>query len=107
MIKITRGTYGRVVDGEVEAMTKDSQPFSLSEEREAELVALGVAVKVEGPVNVSKYESMKMPDLRKVAAAKGIDNAHEVKSRKKLVSLIESAPELFDEKRNSGLLSEE
>lgn len=107
MIKIIKGTYGRMVDGEVEAMTKDSQPFSLSEKREAELVAQGVAVKVDEPVKASKYEGMKMPELRKVAAAKGIDNAHEVKSKKKLVSLIESAPELFDEKRNSGLLSEE
>jgi len=47
MIRMIKGTYGRVVNGVVEAMTKHSEPFSLPEAREAELVAAGVAVKVK------------------------------------------------------------
>ena len=109
MIKILRGTYGRVVSGSVEAMTNKSEPFSLSEKREAELVALGVAEKVDEPVKASKYDGMKMPELREIAASKGIENPHEVKNKKKLVSMIEAAEaqELDDDKALSGLLSEE
>lgn|GEM_PF-3383698 len=114
MIKIIKGTYGRVIDGGVEAMTKGSAPFSLSEKREAELIALGVAEKVDEPVKASKYDGMKMPELREVAAAKGIENAHEVKSRKKLVAMIEDVEgktttdnEVDDDKALSGLLSED
>lgn len=47
MIKMVKGTYGYRVNGSVEAMTKRSGPFSLSEARENELVEAGVAVKVE------------------------------------------------------------
>ena len=47
MIKIIKGSYGLKVDGVVTAMRPGSDPFSLSEAREAELVALGVAEKVE------------------------------------------------------------
>lgn len=54
MIKIIKGTYGRVVDGQVEAMTKHSAPFSISESREAELVAAGVAEYVEEPEQAKK-----------------------------------------------------
>ena len=39
MIRMTKGTYGLVVGGSVEAMTQHSGPFSLSKEREAELLA--------------------------------------------------------------------
>ena len=49
MIKIINGTYGyRNSDGRVEAKTPKSKPFSLSEEREAELVDAGVAEYVNG-----------------------------------------------------------
>lgn len=71
MIKMIKGTYGRVVDGVVEAMTPRSGPFKLSEKREAELVAAGVAVKVEEPVN--DYEGMKMTELRDLAEERGVD----------------------------------
>ena len=47
MIKMVKGTYGLMKNGNVEAMTKRSEPFSISEKREAELVKAGVAVKVE------------------------------------------------------------
>ena len=43
MIRMIKGTYGLMVDGSVEAMTPHSGPFSISKEREAELVAAGVA----------------------------------------------------------------
>lgn len=71
MIKMIKGTYGRVVNGEVEAMTPRSGPFKLSEKREAELVAAGVAVKVEEPV--SEYSDMKMAELRDLAEERGVD----------------------------------
>lgn len=73
MIKMVKGTYGRVTKGGVEAMTKHSAPFSLSKTREAELVAAGVAVKVEEPAQATAYENMKMAELRKIAAAQGVD----------------------------------
>ena len=61
MIKMIKGTYGRVENGTVEAMTKHSAPFKLSEKREAELVAAGVAVKVEEPTQAKAYDNMKYP----------------------------------------------
>lgn len=47
MIKMIKGTYGLKTNKGVEAMTKHSAPFSLSEKREEELIQAGVAVKVE------------------------------------------------------------
>ncbi|WP_455619636.1 response regulator receiver protein [Eisenbergiella sp.] len=91
MIKIIKGTYGRVVNGSVEAMTKRSAPFSLTEAREAELVAAGVAVKVEKTEH-EPYESMKMAELRKAAAALGVD-ASTAKSKKEVIVMLEAAEE--------------
>ena len=99
MIKMVKGTYGRVTSGGVEAMTKHSAPFSLSETREAELVAAGVAIKVEEPPKA--YEKMKMAELRKVAAARGID-VSAAKTKKEAVAILEA-----DEKQHSGLLAED
>lgn len=65
MIKIIKGTYGLKVDGKVVAMTKDSEPFSLDAAREDELVADGVAVKVEEPE--ATRERVRKPTRRKVA----------------------------------------
>lgn len=90
MIQMIKGTYGRKVNGAVEAMTKHSPPFSLSEKREAELVAAGVAVKVEGPEKVSPYADMKMADLRKQAAALGVDVSG-AKSKKAIIAALEAA----------------
>lgn len=47
MIKIIKGTYGLKVDGNIKPMKPGSEPFSLSKERESELVSLGVAEYVE------------------------------------------------------------
>ena len=88
MIKMIKGTYGRVVDGVVEAMTPRSAPFNLSEEREAELVAAGVAVKVEEPE--SKYTGMKMTELRALAEARGVDVAG-ARRKSDIIAALESA----------------
>lgn len=90
MIQIIKGTYGLVVNGTVEAMTKDSAPFSLSKAREAELVAAGVAVKVEEPEQPTAYADMKMAELRKAAAAQGID-ASGAKSKKEVIAMLTAA----------------
>lgn len=89
MIKIIKGTYGRVVNGSVEAMTKRSDPFSLAEAREAELVGMGVAVKVEA-ADQANYDNMKMAELRKAAAALGVD-ASTVKTKKEVIAMLEAA----------------
>lgn len=102
MIKIIKGTYGRVVNGVVEAMTKRSAPFKLSEKREAELVAAGVAVKVEEPAEDNPYGSMKMSELRKAAADRGVD-ASGARYKKDIIALLEA----YDEKQESGLLEED
>lgn len=90
MIKMVKGTYGLVVDGGVEAMTKRSAPFTLPEAREAELVAAGVAVKVEEPAQAKTYAKMTMAELRKAAAAMGVD-AGTAKTKKEVISMLEAA----------------
>ena len=109
MIKMIKGTYGRVVNGTVEAMTKHSAPFKLSEKREAELVAAGVAVKVEEPEQETPYSKLKMAELRKLAASRGVD-VSEAKSKKEVIAILEAAesPEFpEDDKQYCGLIDEE
>lgn len=90
MIKMTRGTYGlRKADGSVEAVTPASGPFSINQKREAELVELGVAVKVESPEG-NTYEDKKMSDLRKMAAKRGVD-VKAAKSKAEVIAAIETA----------------
>lgn len=89
MIKMIKGTYGRVANGVVEAMTKRSAPFSLPEAREAELVAAGVAVKVEENAEAKTYGNMKMAELRKAAAALGVD-ASAAKTKKEVIAMLEA-----------------
>ena len=88
MIKMIKGTYGRVVDGVVEAMTPRSGPFKLSEKREAELVAAGVAVKVEEPV--SEYAGLKMTELRTLAEERGVDVTG-AKRKADIIAALEAA----------------
>ena len=90
MIKMIKGTYGRMVNGAVEAMTKRSAPFSLSKTREAELVAEGVAVYVEEPAQGKTYANMKMAELRKAAAALGVD-VSAAKTKKEVIAMLEAA----------------
>lgn len=49
MIKIICGVYGHKVGGRVVPMTKNSEPFELTPEQEARLVARGVAAYVDEP----------------------------------------------------------
>lgn len=81
MIQMVKGTYGRMANGRVEPMTKRSSPFSLSEAREAELVKAGVAVKVEASDQANDYNRMKMAELRKAAAAAGVDAERQKRPR--------------------------
>lgn len=90
MIKMIKGTYGMKVNGVVEAMTKRSAPFSLSAEREAELVKAGVAAYVEETAEEKALSNMKMAELRKTAAAYGVD-ASKCRSKKETIELIEAA----------------
>lgn len=105
MIKMVKGTYGRMVNGVVEAMTKHSGPFSLSEAREAELVAAGVAVKVEETAKVKAYANMKMAELRKAAAALGVD-ASAAKTKKEVIAMLEAA-EAQEETQEPEAVAEE
>ena len=90
MIKMIKGTYGRVENGAVQAKTKHSAPFSLPEAREAELVAAGVAVYVEEPTQAKAYDKMKMAELRKAAAALGVD-ASAAKTKQEVIAMLEAA----------------
>lgn len=90
MIKMIKGTYGLKVNGVVQAMTKHSAPFSLPAAREAELVKAGVAAYVEEPAEGEKLSGMSMAELRKAAAAYGVD-ASKCRSKKEAIRLIEAA----------------
>lgn len=91
MIKMIKGTYGlRKKDGELEAMTPRSGPFSISKTREDELVALGVAEKVEAPETENPYEGKTMAELRKLAADRGVD-VKAAKSKSEVIAALEAA----------------
>lgn len=107
MIRMLKGTYGLEKNGTVEAMTKHSGPFSLPESREAELIAAGVAEKVE--YTDIPYEDMKMTELRKIAASYGKD-ASRCKTKKAVIGMIRLAEEAQwqeDNKLYSGLFEED
>lgn len=90
MIKMIKATYGLAkADGSVEAMTPAFGPFSVNPEREAELIALGVAVKVESAEG-SPYEDMKTGELKKLAAERGVD-VKAAKSKSEVIAAIEAA----------------
>lgn len=105
MIKMIKSTYGLVTGGTVVAMTKRSGPFSLSEEREAQLIAAGVAVKVEE--SEKKYTTdMKMAELRAAAAALGVDVSG-AKSKKEVIVRLEAAEAAGETEPNTEADGEE
>lgn len=110
MIRMIKGTYGHMVGGRVEAMTKHSPPFSLSAAREAELVAAGVAVKVEEPAQAKTYASMKMAELRQAAEALGVD-VSAAKTKKEVIAMLEARAQEpllpIDDREFSGLLTDD
>lgn len=64
MIQMKAGTFGLSVNGYVKAMTKESGPFVASEEQEARLVKLGLAVYVPdvAPVGFDETPTAELPD---------------------------------------------
>lgn len=90
MIRMIKGTYGLVKNGVVEAMTKKSEPFSLSKTREGELVAAGVAEKVEETTQAIAYDNMTMAELREAAKALGVD-AGKAKKKSEVIAMLEAA----------------
>ena len=101
MIRMVKGTYGRVTSKGVEAMTKHSAPFSLSKAREDELVAAGVAVKVEEPAQATARKNMKMAELRKIAAAQGVD-VSAAKKKEDVIAILEAAKAMSEPEAESG-----
>lgn len=101
MIRMIKGTYGLKVNGVVEAMTKRSAPFSLSAEREAELVKAGVAAYVEETAEEKALSNMKMAELRKTAASYGVD-ASKCRSKGEAIKLIEAAKAKAKTAQKSG-----
>ena len=84
MIKMIKGTYGlRRGDGTLEAMTPSSGPFSINEAREAELVELGVAEKVDAPEEENPYEG-------KTMAERGVD-VKAAKSKSEVIAALDAA----------------
>lgn len=97
MIKIINGTYGyRNSDGHVEAKTPKSKPFSLSDEREAELVDAGVAEYVNGAPATSEDNrdkvngDMTVKELTAIAQELGAD-APKKATKAQLLEIIEKA----------------
>ena len=85
MIKMVTGTYGLEIDGTIEAMNKNSPPFSISPARESELVLAGVAEYTD--ISGETLSGMKMEQLRHIAAEKGID-VGKIRSKKEIIALI-------------------
>lgn len=80
MIKIIKGVYGHLVNGIVKPKTSADEPFELTEEQEARLVNLGVAIYVNGgrtalPEDVQEIDwniNMKATELREIAKGMGL-----------------------------------
>ena len=116
MIKIIKGSYGLRRGVSVEAIHAGTT-IEIDKDKEARLVRLGVAVYVgnTGDKNPEQQttaetettqdenevvdalpeydESMKLPDLKKVAEAYGID-ASSMRSKKEVIEAIEAAKDL-------------
>lgn len=63
MIQIIRGVYGHYVNGTVQAKGVDSPPFAITPEKEARLVAQGVAVYVDDVPTVREELPELPPDV--------------------------------------------
>ena len=59
MIKMIKGNHGVVENGKVVAKDKYSDPFEISQDKEAELIASGFAKKVDAPKVVTKKDDAK------------------------------------------------
>lgn len=113
MIKIIKGSYGLRCGASIKAIPAGSEPIELSEEKEARLVRLGVAVYVskqddeieqptegygetQGDELVDEFpeynEDMKLADLKKIAETYGVD-ASSMRSKKEVIAAIDAARE--------------
>lgn len=112
MIKMIAGVYGYKEGGIIMPKDKDSEPFSLEPEREAELVERGIAVYAnliipeeepepagqngsdsqddeDGQKQKPEYsEKMKLPELQALAASYGLD-AQKMRAKAEVVKLLD------------------
>ena len=81
MIKMIKGNYGLVKNGQVIAMTKDSDPFAIDPQKEADLIASGFAKKVDIPAKpeAKKEDAQKVDTQAKPAEAKTASQTTEQK----------------------------
>ena len=112
MIKMIAGVYGYREGGIITPKDKNSEPFSLEPEREAELVERGLAVYAnliipeEEPEPAGQYgddsqddedgqkqkpeysEKMKLPELQALAASYGLD-AQKMRAKAEVIKLLD------------------
>ena len=82
MIRIIKGTYGLRRGNKIEAMTPGTEPFSLSAEREKELVAQGTAEYVDMPETVVQENTDILDEPEQHPEEKPLDNKNDRKKRK-------------------------
>lgn len=105
MIKIIKGVYGYLdKNGCVKPKTPKDEPFALSEEQEARLVGLGVAVYVDAPEPVSEPEDPKQETPESTSDDMAADTAEDV-DRLQVQTLLDemSAKELREYGKGLGL----
>lgn len=112
MIKMIAGVYGYREGGIITPKDKNSEPFSLDPEREAELVGRGLAVYAnliipeeepepagqngddsqddeDGQKQKPEYsEKMKLPELQALAASYGLD-AQKMRAKAEVIKLLD------------------
>ena len=110
MIKMIAGVYGYREGGIIMPKDKNSEPFSLNPEREAELVTRGVAEYAnliipeepkpadqnddsrndeDGQKQKPEYsEKMKLPELQALAASYGLD-AQKMRAKAEVIKLLD------------------
>ena len=82
MIRIIKGTYGLRRGNKIEAMTPGTEPFSLSAEREKELVGQGTAEYVDMPETVVRENTDISDEPEQHPEEKPLDNKNDRKKRK-------------------------
>ena len=101
MIKIIKGVYGHVENGNIIPKNSKSEPFSLSPEREEELVSCGVAAYVEKEetsisaksINDSKDEKEEHKEPQEDTDSEKISDKPEYSEEMKIAELKELADE--------------
>lgn len=83
MIKMIKGNYGLVKNGQVVAMDKYSDPFAIDPQKEADLIASGFAKKVDAPAKpeAKKEDAQKVATQPKTAEVKKASQTAEPKNK--------------------------